>query len=91
MHFDLQQGIFFVKALYQQQQKRSIITVQRAFKVKYHVREDPSKNILVQILDAVKNFEKHRSEIVIDPRKDVKSKKFEKAEKELVEVIAGNP
>jgi transposase len=85
MYFDLHQRIFFVKTYYE---KRSIIAVQRAFKTKYDAREAPSRNA---IMCAVNNFEKNGSVIAVDPRKGIKSKKRENAEKELVQVVAENP
>ena len=41
------------------------------------MREDPSRNV---ISDAITNCRKNVSLIVIDPRKGVKSKKFEEVE-----------
>ena len=67
MIYDLEKSIFFVKKYYE---IKSIMTVQRAFKAKFHIKELPFRNC---IMYGVRNFEKNGSVTAVHARKSVKS------------------
>ena len=85
MQYSLQERIFLVKTYFE---KKSIVAVQRAFKIKFKVKTAPFR---LSIIAAVKNFEKNGSVTPVDPRKGVKSQKRMNAKESIEKIVEENP